>query len=119
MQSSDCIAESTVQAIHNFTHIEQLHLEYEMYFYNCFAVPQLPCSTFTKLVHLTIDSADWDEPPNSYAYLSQVHSLRYLKLCSGVPPAPGAPMPCWLYPAHRAGVIPLQLSQYSGCATSA
>ncbi|KAL3154852.1 hypothetical protein ABBQ38_011394 [Trebouxia sp. C0009 RCD-2024] len=77
-----------VEAIHKFTHIEQLHLDYDMYFHRSLAVPELPCSSFPNLVHLTIDSADWDEPPNSYAYLSQLHSLRHLELCSGVPPAP-------------------------------
>ncbi|KAL3154853.1 hypothetical protein ABBQ38_011395 [Trebouxia sp. C0009 RCD-2024] len=76
-----------VEAIHKFTHLEQLHIEYDMYFYYSLAVPELPCSSFPNLVHLTIDSADWDEPPNSYAYLSQLHSLRHLRLCSGVPPA--------------------------------
>lgn len=73
-----------VQAIYKFTQLKELHLSYE---FSCApaAPPELPCNSFPNLAHLTLDTVNRDEAPNTFAYLAQLSCLRHLRLCGGAP----------------------------------
>ena len=69
---------SSLESLHALTHLEQLRIDYDS-LTDEEEVPHLPCTDFSRLTSLEVDTA-WQEPPDMLLYLTQLQTLRHLSL---------------------------------------
>lgn len=71
---------SSLELVHTLTHLEELTIEYGTLLDEQKA-PDFPSRNFSNLTSLTVDT-EWEEPSDTFLYLSQLQALRHLSLCT-------------------------------------
>ena len=69
--------------MYTLTHLEQLRIYYHTLIEEE-EVPHLPCTDFSRLTSLEVET-EWQEPPDTFLYLTQLQTLRHLSLCTAAP----------------------------------
>ena len=73
---------SNLESVHTLTHLEQLKIEYGSLMEE--EEVHLPCTDFSRLTSLEVET-EWQEPPDTFLYLTQLQTLRHLSLCTAAP----------------------------------
>ena len=74
---------SSLESVHTLTHLEQLRIDYNSLMEEE-EVPHLPCTDFSRLTSLTVET-EWQEPRDTFLYLTQLQTLRHLSLSTAAP----------------------------------
>ena len=73
----------SLESVHSLTHLQKLTIRYGNLLDEQEA-PHLPCTSFSSLTSLKVDT-EWQEPSDTFLYLSQLQTLRHLSLCTAAP----------------------------------
>ena len=73
----------SLQSVHTLTHLERLTIKYGDIFEHK-TVPHLLCANFSRLTSLKV-STNWQEPTDTFQYLTQLQSLKELSMRTATP----------------------------------